>query len=140
MEGDEKVTRLRDALRNNSQGTDDNASGGVHASGEGVAVGHSFGDNNVVQIFKNTTVITRTLIDPRGGELTPAQKQHLKSLVDGVVAVSKVASRPTTHQAVWSRFQKNFKVNTYHALPVAEYDRAVKYLRMLYGRTKGGRA
>lgn len=100
--------------------------------------GHIVGDNNTITVIKTQKVVHRTQIDPMGGEMSPHQKQRLKDLVNGIVKEAKKGGANTSHQNVWSRFQRRFKINTYHALPQSQYDAAKKYLRMLYGRAKNG--
>lgn len=135
MEEDGKAQRLRTALRGGSAQKKKSMGKAISISGsETIAIGN----NNNIFVFKAPSLIQKTIIDPTGGELTPSQKQHISRLVDGVVGASHEGSAPTTHQAIWKRFQRNFKINTYHALPANQYDRALKYLKMLYGRAKKG--
>lgn len=133
---DTKITRLRKALKDNSKRKRSNEKSNViyiHR-GEGFAIGN----NNTVNIIKSDRVINRTVIDPNGGELSPHQKQRLKGLVDGIVVEAKKTGRNTFHAGIWKRFQNRFKINTYHALPLNQYEEAKKYLRMLYGRAQKG--
>lgn len=135
MNEDSRERRLQDALRGCSTTKKANSEPTISISArDGIAIGN----NNNIIVLNTRQVVHQHIIDPTGGELTPAQKQHISQLVDGVVAASHDGGSPTTHQAVWKRFQRNFKVNTYHALPADQYDRALKYLRMLYGRAKKG--
>ena len=104
----------------------------------GAGDGHVVGDNNNITVIKAQTVVHRTQIDPMGGEMSPHQKQRLKDLVNGIVKEANKGGAKASHQNIWSRFQRKFKVNTYHALPESQYEAAKKYLRMLYGRAKNG--
>ncbi|MBF0247000.1 MAG: ORF6C domain-containing protein [Alphaproteobacteria bacterium] len=132
-----KVTRLRNALTKGSnkkkRGNQYRNVVSIHGKGN-VAIG----DNTTINVINTHRIINRTEIDPTGGELSPAQKQRLKDFVDGIVGAAKGSGQTATHAAVWKRFQRNFKVNTYHALPASKYEAAKRYLKTLYGRAKKG--
>lgn len=140
MSEDTRVSSIRERLLKESEPKSKNRtdSNVVSIFGrDGVVVG----DNNTVNITNVThtkRVFHRTVIDPNGGDLNAHQKQRLKSLVDGVVNAGRKSGLRISHSGVWSRFQRRFKVNTYHALSAADYQAAKKYLMMLYGRAKKG--
>ncbi len=93
---------------------------------------------NVI-VGNNNKVHLVTVYSAAGDDaLTPERKQRLKGLVSDIVRVSKRSPRPTSHQAVWGRFQRNFRINTYHALPPPVFPEAEAYLKMLYARAKKG--
>ena len=56
--------------------------------------------------------------------ITPAQAQHLKELVDIIVASGK-----QDYPSTWARFQRKFKVNEYKLLHPSQFDAACEYLR-----------
>lgn len=56
--------------------------------------------------------------------ISPAQKQHLKELVDIIVASGK-----QDYPSTWARFQRKFKVNKYEFLSPTQFDDAVAYLQ-----------
>lgn len=140
MDEDSKVESLRRKLLKESKPSSEkrSASSVVSITGhDGIVIG----DNNTINFtgaIHPVRLQNVTVIDPNGGELTPHQKQRLKSLVNGVVLSGKKSGLRISHQSVWSRFQRRFKVNTYHALRAADYQAAKKYLTMLYGRAKKG--
>lgn len=56
--------------------------------------------------------------------ITPAQAQHLKELVDIIVASGK-----QDYPSTWARFQRKFKVNEYKLLHPSKFDAACEYLK-----------
>lgn len=75
---------------------------------------------------------------PSGGAMTPEQKQRLVAQVDAIVAASHAKGKPTSHQAIWTKFQAHFRINTYHALEAEKFARGMDYLGMLLGRAVRG--
>lgn len=75
---------------------------------------------------------------PVGGAMTAEQKQRLVGQVDAIVAASHAKGKPTSHQAVWAKFQAHFRINTYHALDADKFARGMDYLGMLLGRAGRG--
>lgn len=57
-------------------------------------------------------------------KISPAQAQHLKELVDIIVASGK-----QDYPSTWARFQRKFKVNEYKLLHPSQFDAACEYLR-----------
>jgi hypothetical protein len=86
MVDDEKLTRLRAALGNDSVGT----AADVPVIGETVTIGN----NNCVIINKISA----------SAELTPAQKLRLTELVGSIVAVAAAKGHPVAYQQIWRRF------------------------------------
>lgn len=94
------------------------------------------GSHNIVG-DGNTVIHTQTVrrinrIDPSNSELTSAQKLRLRELVNEWIAVHnrvRVRAKPLTHAAVWSSFQKKFRVNSYHDLKADRYDEACSWLQ-----------
>jgi hypothetical protein len=73
-----------------------------------------------------------------GAAMTAEQKQQLVAQVDAIVAAAHALGKPTSHQAVWGKFQAHFRINTYHALDADKFARGMDYLGMLLGRTLRG--
>lgn len=73
-----------------------------------------------------------------GAAMTAEQKQQLVSQVDAIVAAAHALGKPTSHQAVWGKFQAHFRINTYHALDADKFPRGMDYLGMLLGRAMRG--
>lgn len=135
MEEDSKARRLREALRSGSARKKKGQERAISISGsDAVAIGN----NNRIFVFNAPRVVQKTVIDPTGGELTPAEKQQISQFVDGVVGASYEGGKPVTHVAVWKQLQSEFKVNTYHALRSKQFNDVLAYLRKLYGQAKRG--
>lgn len=56
--------------------------------------------------------------------ISPAQAQHLKELVDIIVASGK-----QDYPSTWARFQRKFKINKYELLHPSQFDAACEYLK-----------
>lgn len=135
MSKDERVARLREKLN-------DSAPRGQQPTGQAINVtgskGVIIGNGNTINLLSPVNSVTRNMIDPTGGDLSPSQKQRLKDYVDNIVGASQAAGGTATHSGVWKRFQKKFRVNTYHALPLEQYEAAKKYFNVLYVMAKKG--
>lgn len=98
----------------------------VHIHGSHNIVGHG---NTII----HTQVVRRiNRLDPNKSELASAQKLRLRELVNEWVAVHnrvRVRAAPLSHAAVWSSFQRKFRVNSYHDLPADRFDEACRWLQ-----------
>ena len=57
-------------------------------------------------------------------KISPAQRQHLRELVQIIVESGKQG-----HGETWNRLHRKFKINEYKELPAAKFDDAVAYLQ-----------
>lgn len=136
-DNDSKVIRLRQKLANSSKPA--RLKRERDALSVSNSAGVAIGDNNTIHVVHTQRVVHSTRIDPNGGELTPEQKQRLQSLVDAVVITGKTKKAGVSHAAIWKRFQRYFRVNTYHALPADSYEAAKTYLKKLYHMARTGK-
>lgn len=96
------------------------------------------GDGNT--LIHAQTVRPRNTIDPRASELSESQKLRLRELINEWITVHntvRTRARPLTHAAAWSSFQRKFRVTSYHILPLARFQEAVRWLQQQRARIDG---
>ncbi|MCL6619461.1 MAG: hypothetical protein K6T33_06685 [Thermomonas hydrothermalis] len=96
------------------------------------------GDGNT--LIHAQTVRPRNAIDPRASEISEAQKLRLRELINEWITAHntvRTRARPLTHAAAWSSFQRKFRVTSYHILPLARFQEAVRWLQQQRARIDG---
>lgn len=73
----------------------------------------------VIRVFLNATAP-----EIQNDRISPAQKQHIKELVDLIVASGK-----QDYPGTWARFQRKMGCNKYELLHPSKFDAAVAYLQ-----------
>lgn len=87
-------------------------------------------DNSKTVIVEK--VVQKVVVTPTEGDISPAHKQRLKELVQAIVD-----NTGDGYGAVWSKLQRKFRVNTYHALSEDQYPKVLTWLKQWYAGTKG---
>jgi len=107
-----------------------------------IEIGHVIGNGNIIgsgNIVTTTAPVIRRKVEivPGDGVITEEQAFKIKALVDKIVDFEKLLkASPRGHGAVWSAFQKRFRITSYRQLPNERFDEACKYLSNQIGRIK----
>lgn len=89
---------------------------------------------NIVNTAHHKT-ITKAETHPDTEHITVEQRANLKKLVDEIVTLEQTLKKqPKSYKSVWGSLNRHCKVNTYTLIPLTEYPRAEKFLRMWIGR------
>jgi hypothetical protein len=109
-------------------------------SGIGNVVGDGNTVTNNVSVFPKPPV--RKVIVQTGDDVVDAeQKFILKEAVKNIVDLeAKLKQNPRGFGAVWSAFNKRFRVSSYVELPKERFEEALKYLQTAAGRIKSAKS
>lgn len=105
----------------------------IVSSQNGTAIGSMHGGN----VINTARHVTRTIAKVTPGEehITEKQASDLTALVDTVVETeAKLKKAPKTHRAVWAALNRHCGVTSYRLIPLADFEKAKKYLHQWLGR------
>lgn len=116
----------------------------VAATAPTVAIGGS--NTNVIGLVQTGATVhqvhtqnhvTKTVADVKPGDehISETQAATLTSLVKQIVETEeKLKKSPASHRAVWGSLNAHCKVTKYRLIPLADFEKAAKYLRQWLGR------
>lgn len=99
--------------------------------------GTAIGTMNGGTVINTARHVTRTIAKVTPGEehITEKQASDLTALVDTVVETeAKLKKAPKTHRAVWAALNRHCGVTSYRLIPLADFEKAKKYLHQWLGR------
>lgn len=103
------------------------------ATNNGTVIGSMSGGT----VINTARHVTRTIAKVTPGEehITEKQASDLTALVDTVVETeAKLKKAPKTHRAVWAALNRHCGVTSYRLIPLADFEKAKKYLHQWLGR------
>ena len=120
------IKRIEDKIGfDKAQITSSNVSGIGNVSGVNVSIVNT----------SHHKTITKAETHPGVEHISVEQRASLKKLVDEIVTLEQTLKKqPKSYKSVWASLNRHCKVNTYTLIPLAEYPRAEKFLRMWIGR------
>lgn len=84
--------------------------------------------------FKTEKVVKRTTVKTGDGVVTAPQKAELTSIKNEWISVHNAVKRSElSHSAAWYSFNRKFKINSYHELPIEKFEEAKKWLKSKIG-------
>lgn len=105
----------------------------VHVSGGSANVIASNNGNVTMIATQKHTTVTRPIVTPGDGCISPEQQGKLRGLVDEIVVLeAKLKKQPKTHRAVWGALNSHCGVTRY--VLISDFGKAEKYLRQWIGR------
>lgn len=143
MSDDGRIVRIREILEETKPKPKPRRSAPAKPVHPGTAIsgiGNVVGDGNTVHnhiTVQPPVSKTKVIVKTGVGTINAEQKRVLHDLVGEIVSIEKVLKRaPRTFQAVWSAFNKRYRINSYHELGEERFADAEKYLRTEIGRLR----